>query len=67
MGIFSWFSSRWREEKSGPDHGLVVRNQDGTDSDLDEMRRNAAADIAAVEQDAKYFGSSRQADWDGGI
>ncbi len=67
MGIFSWFSSRWRGDRSGDGPNLVVPNQCETDSDLDEMRRNAAADIAAVAQDAKYFGSSRQADWDGGI
>ncbi len=66
MGIFSWFT-RWREDPSSNGSNLVVPNQCETGSDLDEMRRNAAADIAAVAQDAKYFGSSAQADRDGGI
>ncbi|HEX2820968.1 MAG TPA: hypothetical protein VHO07_12485 [Streptosporangiaceae bacterium] len=65
MGIISWFT-RWREDRSGDGPTLVVGNQDD-DSDLDEMRRDAAADVAAVQQDAKYFGSSAQADRDGGI
>jgi hypothetical protein len=64
MGIFSWFSSRWREDRSaggwhedrsGDGPTLVVGNLDD-DSDIDEIRRDAAADVAAVEQDDKYFG-----------
>jgi hypothetical protein len=65
MGIFSWFT-RWREDTSGDGPALVYSNEDD-DSDLEELRRDAAADIAAVEQDAKYFGSSAKADRDGGI
>jgi hypothetical protein len=65
MGIFSWFT-RWREDRSGDEPGLVYDNEDD-DPELEQIRRDAAADIAAVEQDAKYFGSSAQSDRDGGI
>jgi len=62
MGIFSWLS-RWREDTSDQ-HSLVVRDP-GDDPELEEIRRAAAADVAELEQDKKYFGTGSPAQDDG--
>jgi hypothetical protein len=64
MGIFSWLS-RWREDPSER-HSLIFRN-DEDDPEFDEVRRAAAADVAAVEQDDKFFGPNAPANRDEGL
>jgi hypothetical protein len=65
MGIFSWLS-RWREDPSAGRPTLIFRN-DEDDPAVDEVRRAAAADVAAVEQDDKFFGRNAPADKDEGL
>ena len=64
MGIFSWLS-RWREDPSER-HTLVFRNDEDA-QEFDEVRRAAAADVAAVEQDDKFFGPNSPASQGDGI
>jgi hypothetical protein len=64
MGIFSWLS-RWREDTS-EQHSLVRRDP-GDDPELEEIRRDAAADVAELEQDDKFFGAVPPADQDDGL
>lgn len=64
MGIVSWFRKHRYAEVRGSDEeeaaageSLVqVQPADSGDQELDEMKRAALADIAAVEEDDKYFG-----------
>jgi hypothetical protein len=65
MGIFSWLS-RWREDPSAGRSTLIFRN-DEDDPAVDEIRRAAAADVAAVEQDDKFFGRNPPASQDEGL
>jgi hypothetical protein len=65
MGIFSWLS-RWRDDPSAGRTTLIFRN-DEDDPEFDEVRRAAAADVAAVEQDDKFFGPNSPADQGDGI
>lgn len=58
MGLFSWFRSRWSQDVPDDTPSLLYRNQED-DPELDEIRRAAAADVAAVERDDKYFGRNR--------
>jgi hypothetical protein len=69
MGIFSWFGSRrfpWYRShvpagSPGPPRSLVARP--GHDSRRSEqVKRAAAADVARVEEDDKYFGAQSPAD-----
>ncbi len=53
MGIFSWLS-RWRADPP-EQHSLVLRDP-GDDPELEEMRRDAAADVAELEQDRWSLG-----------
>jgi hypothetical protein len=69
MGILSWFRSHRSagipDESPGiPDepHSLIRLRYE--DPDLEETEEAAAADVAAVEEDAKYFGSDSRADRD---
>jgi hypothetical protein len=68
MGILSWFRSRRSpgipESPGIPDepHSLIRLRYE--DPDLEETEQAAAADVAAVEEDAKYFGSGSAADRD---
>ena len=64
MGIFSWLS-RWREDPSER-HTFVFRNDEDA-PEFDEVRRAAAADVAAVEQDDKFFGPNSPASQGDGI
>jgi hypothetical protein len=69
MGIFSWFGSRrfsrFRSHVPsgdlGPPHSLVTDR--GYDSPRDEaIKRAAAADVARVQEDDKYFGPDSPGD-----
>jgi len=67
MGIFSWFRSRWITEDAEDDEpSLVFRNEED-DPDLNEIRRAAAEDVAAVERDDKFFGRDAPANQDEGL
>ncbi|MGD0606219.1 MAG: hypothetical protein ABSA53_21865 [Streptosporangiaceae bacterium] len=66
MGIFSWFRSRWVTEEPDDRHSLIQRNEED-DPELDEIRRAAAEDVAAVEQDDKFFGRDAPANQDEGL
>jgi len=68
MGIRSWFRSRRStdiaEEADIPEekHSLIKLRYE--DPDLEATERAAAADVAAVEEDAKYFGKDSPANQD---
>jgi len=63
MGILSWFRSR-RSEDAPDDGGSSLIKYRYDDPDLEETQRAAAADVAAVEQDDKYFGRDSPASQD---
>ena len=68
MGILSWFRSLRSSSLRSSDvpdepHSLVRYRYD--DPSLQETEEAAAADVAAVAEDAKYFGSNSPADQDG--
>ena len=52
MGFFSWMSSCGTVGDDEPP-SLIRYNEE--DSNLNEVRRAAAADVERVEQDDKYF------------
>jgi hypothetical protein len=56
MGFFSWFRSCGTVGEDEPPS--LIRYNVGGDSDLDEIKRAAAEDVARVEQDDKYFGGT---------
>lgn len=59
MGIFSWFRShRPSEIVEDQDEAPTLIRHQPDDPELEEIRRAAAADVARVEQDDKYFGGS---------
>jgi hypothetical protein len=67
MGILSWFrslrsSSLRSSDVADEPHSLVRYHYD--DPAFEEREKAAAADVAAVEEDAKYFGSDSPADQD---
>lgn len=65
MGILSWFRSlRSRDVPDVPDEPRSLLRSRYEDPDLEEIQEAAAADVAAVEQDDKYFGSNSPADQD---
>jgi hypothetical protein len=64
MGIRSWFRSRSSPDVSEPGdpeekHSLIKLRYE--DPDFEETERAAAADVAAVEEDDKYFGKDSPA------
>jgi hypothetical protein len=61
MGISSWFGSRGSAERPGRLRRWVMPTG-RDDPESDEIKRAAAADIAAVEEDAKYFRPRSQED-----
>ena len=68
MGILSWFRSLRSsdvpdvpDEPDEPDSLIRYRYED---PDLEPTEEAAAADVAAVEEDAKYFGSDSPANQD---
>jgi len=62
MGILSWFRSLRSSDVSDEPRSLLRDRYE--DPDLQETQEAAAADVAAVEEDAKYFGSDSPADQD---
>ena len=62
MGILSWFRSL--RSPDVPDEPRSLLRDRYEDPDLEEIQEAAAADVAAVEQDDKYFGSNSPADQD---
>jgi hypothetical protein len=67
MGIFSWLRSRWITEGPEDDEPSLVYQNEEDDPELYEIRRAAAADVAAVEQDDKFFGRDSPANQDEGL
>jgi len=65
MGFFSWFRSRRiaddQDEQNAP-HSLIRYRYE--DPAFEETERAAAADVAAVEEDDKYFGPDAPAKGD---
>jgi hypothetical protein len=62
MGILSWFRSLRSTDVLDEPHSLIRSRPE--DPDFEEKAAAAAADVAAVEQDDKYFGSDSPADQD---
>lgn len=63
MGILSWFRSLRVTDIEDEPHSLIRSRPE--DPDYEEAAAAAAADVARVEQDAKYFGPKSAADEDG--
>ncbi len=62
MGILSWFRSLRSTDLPEEQHSLIKLRYE--DPDFEPTEEAAAADVAAVEEDAKYFGSNSPADQD---
>jgi hypothetical protein len=64
MGIRSWFRSRQSPDvvEEEQQHSLIKLRYE--DPDFEPTEEAAAADVAAVEEDAKYFGSDSPANQD---
>ncbi len=62
MGILSWFRSLRSSDVPEEQHSLIRYRYE--DPDFEPTEEAAAADVAAVEEDAKYFGSDSPADQD---
>ena len=62
MGILSWFRSLRATDVEDEPHSLLRDRPE--DPDLEEIQEAAAADVARVEQDDKYFGPNSPADQD---
>jgi hypothetical protein len=63
MGILSWFRSRSSQDISDDDrHSLTKYRYE--DPAFEPVEEAAAADVARVEEDAKYFGDDTPADYD---
>jgi hypothetical protein len=62
MGIRSWFRSLRSSDVPDGRHSLIKRRYE--DPDFEPTEEAAAADVAAVEEDAKYFGSDSPASQD---
>jgi len=66
MGIRSWFTSYWSQDSPRRRGSLVIsRRRD--QPKLEEVKRAAAADVAAIEEDDKYFGRDAPANQDEGL
>ncbi len=69
MGILSWFrshrSSDVPDSSHAPDEPRSLLRYRYEDPAFQETEQAAAADVAAVEEDARYFGSDAPADQDG--
>jgi hypothetical protein len=65
MGILSWFrslrSADVPDDEDRPDSLIKYRYEDPS---FEQVEKAAAADVAAVEEDAKYFGSDSPANQD---
>jgi len=62
MGILSWFRSRRSQDIPGEPHSLIKYRYE--DPAFEPVEEAAAADVARVEEDAKYFGADSPADQD---
>lgn len=62
MGIRSWFRSRSSSDLPDEQHSLIKLRYE--DPDFEPTEEAAAADVAAVEEDDKYFGSNSPASQD---
>jgi hypothetical protein len=62
MGIRSWFRSLGSSDIPDERQSLIKLRYE--DPDLEPEEEAAAADVAAVEEDAKYFGSDSPANQD---
>jgi hypothetical protein len=62
MGILSWFRSLRSPDLPEESHSLLKLRYE--DPDFEPTEEAAAADVAAVEEDAKYFGSDSPANQD---
>ncbi len=62
MGILSWFRSRRSSDVPDQEPSLIRYRYE--DPDLEATEKAAAADVAAVEEDDKYFGSDSPANQD---
>lgn len=62
MGIFSWLRSRRPADQPERKHSLIKYRYE--DPKLEQIERDAAADVAQVEEDAKYFHRD-DSNWEG--
>jgi hypothetical protein len=62
MGILSWFRSLRATDVQDEPHSLIRARPE--DPDFEEIEEAAAADVARVEQDDKYFRSDSPANQD---
>lgn len=62
MGIRSWFRRRSSPDLPVEQHSLIKLRYE--DPDFEATEEAAAADVAAVEQDDKYFGKDAPAKQD---
>jgi hypothetical protein len=62
MGILSWFRSLRSQDIPDEEHSLIRLRYE--DPDFEPIEEAAAADVAAVEEDAKYFGRDAPANED---
>ena len=62
MGIRSWFRSRSSSDPPEEEHSLIKLRYE--DPAFEETERAAAADVAAVEEDDKYFDKDAPANQD---
>ena len=62
MGIRSWFRSLKSADTPDEEHSLIKLRYE--DPDFEPTEEAAAADVAAVEEDAKYFGPDSPASQD---
>jgi hypothetical protein len=60
MGLLSWIRENW----SGGKRGSLVENAGQDSPRLEEIKEEAAEDVARVEQDDKYFSKDSPANED---
>jgi hypothetical protein len=63
MGILSWLRSLRSADAADDEQPSLIKYR-YEDPDFEPTERAAAADVAAVEEDAKYFGSDSPANQD---
>jgi len=62
MGIFSWLRPRKPADQPERKHSLIRYRYE--DPKLEKIEEDAAADVAQVEEDAKYFHRD-DSNWEG--
>ena len=63
MGIRSWLRSLRSEDPPGDESNRLIKYR-YEDPDFEEVEKAAAEDVAAVEEDAKFFGPNSPASQD---